>query len=108
MTEPVLSLRGLTVTLHRNGMGSRVLDGIDLDVAPGEIVALVGESGSGKSTIGLAVQGLLAAEAAPIVGGAIRLEGTELTAATAAEMRAVRRGKVRAVFRTRWARSTRR
>ena len=59
---------------------------------------IVGESGSGKSTIGLAVQGLLAPEAEPIVGGAIRLMGEDLAGATAERMRTVRRERVRAVF----------
>ena len=98
MTEPVLSLRGSTVTLHRNGRGTRVLDGIDLDVAPGEVVAIVGESGSGKSTIGLAVQGLLAPEAEPIVDGAIRLMGRTWLARLWSGCGAVRRERVRAVF----------
>jgi peptide/nickel transport system ATP-binding protein len=59
MTEPVLSIRDLSVVLSRDGRANRVLDGISFDAMPGEIIALVGESGSGKSTIGLALQGLL-------------------------------------------------
>ena len=55
----VLSIRGL-----RKSFGAHtVLDGIDLDVAPGESVAVVGESGSGKTTLARIVVGLESADA---------------------------------------------
>jgi energy-coupling factor transport system ATP-binding protein len=52
---PIISIRGLT---HRYD-GVTALDGVDLDVAPGEIVAVVGENGSGKTTLVKHFNGLL-------------------------------------------------
>jgi len=94
---PILSIRGLNVRLSRDGRASTVLDGIDFDLAPGEVVALVGESGSGKSTIGLTLQGLLPVEAQPEISGSVRLAGREVVGAKPHELRDIRRMLVRAV-----------
>jgi zinc/manganese transport system ATP-binding protein len=65
-TAPALSLRGARVSF-----GERTLwDGLDLDVTPGEFVAVLGPNGSGKTTLVRVLLGLL-----PLSAGEVRIAG---------------------------------
>ncbi len=59
MSEPVLSVRDLRVYYGTPGDPVRAVDGVSLDIQPGEVIGLVGESGCGKSTLGRGILGLL-------------------------------------------------
>ena len=70
--QPALELRGVRRVFHQGGVELNVLNGVDLVLNPGEIVALVGPSGAGKSTM-LHVAGLLERPD----GGAVIIEGRD-------------------------------
>ena len=72
--------------LLRRGSSRAAVDGVDLQIAPGETLALVGESGSGKTTLGRCILRLLEPDA-----GTIRFEGDDLLAVSGAALRRVRR-----------------
>ena len=86
MNEPVVALRDLVRSFEQGGVRIDVLNGVNLAVQPGEIVALLGQSGSGKSTMLQAV-GLLEGG----FGGSIRIAGQEAAQMDAAERTALRR-----------------
>jgi putative spermidine/putrescine transport system ATP-binding protein len=67
-----LSLRGISKTYHAKD--GKVLDGIDLDVARGELVSLLGPSGCGKSTLLRMVAGFIKPDA-----GRIEIAGRDIT-----------------------------
>ena len=90
----VIEARGL-VKSYRGGDGGviRVLDGVDLDVRRGEMVAVVGASGAGKSTL-LHVLGALDRPSE----GTVMLDGTRIEGRSDDELAALRNGKVGFVF----------
>lgn len=75
-TNAVAVVRGLRVALTRRGPNGpvNVVEGVDLALAPGEIVGLVGESGSGKTTTGTALLGY-ARRGAHLAGGDVVVDG---------------------------------
>ncbi len=69
-SAPALEVRGLVVAYD----GTRVLQGVDLFVDDGEVVALLGTNGAGKSTVLRAIAGL-----APVRAGQVLLGGVDVT-----------------------------
>ncbi|AGA91676.1 oligopeptide/dipeptide ABC transporter, ATP-binding protein [Thioflavicoccus mobilis 8321] len=97
MTEPVLEVRDLTVRISHLGGGAAVVDGLNLEIAHGETLALLGESGCGKSMTALALMRLLSPTAAE-VAGRVRLSGTDLLGLPEPVMREIRGGRMAMVF----------
>jgi peptide/nickel transport system ATP-binding protein len=74
---PILKVRGLCTQFFTRAGVVRAVDGVDLTLAPGEILGLVGESGSGKSITGFSLIGLLD-HPGRVVSGTIEFDGRDL------------------------------
>jgi len=97
VAEPLLSVRGLSVDWITADGPVRALDGVSLDVAPGEVLGVAGESGCGKSTLAQAVMRILPPPAV-ITGGQVIFEGQDLLRLDEPALRAVRWRRVAMVF----------
>ena len=92
MTAALLSVRDLRVHFAVRGPFNRrvgaikAVDGVSLDLMPGEVLGIVGESGCGKSTLGKAIMGIHRPSA-----GEIWFEGHQIDRLAAGPRRAVRR-----------------
>ncbi|CAN5260042.1 ABC transporter ATP-binding protein [soil metagenome] len=86
--QPVLSLKDVVIEYPKRGRvpAFRAVDGVNLDIYPGEVVGLVGESGSGKTTIGRAAIGLI-----PIHSGELHISGQDISNASPKELRNIRK-----------------
>lgn len=87
--EPLIKIRGLKKYFPQSGFKApplKAVDGIDLDVYPGETLGLVGESGCGKSTFGRAIINLHRP-----TEGSVEYKGKDISGYPAREMRPLRK-----------------
>src|SRR5476649_2869092 len=96
--EPLLSIRGLRTHFYTEAGVAKAVDGVDLDVLPGEVLGLVGESGSGKSVTALSILRLVPDPPGRIVAGEIRFKGRDLLKLPWEDVRAIRGKEISMVF----------
>ena len=96
MTEPALQVEHLEVDFPTKDGVVHAVRGVDLSLAPGEVLGIVGESGSGKSVTALATMGLLPKGAD--VRGSIRFGGDDLLTLKEKELTKVRGTGIAMIF----------
>ncbi|HEV3312213.1 MAG TPA: ABC transporter ATP-binding protein [Chloroflexota bacterium] len=87
--EPLLRVEDLVVDYAGAGSITRAVDGVNLDVYPGEFLGLVGESACGKSTLLFAIARLLS-DPAEIVAGRVTFQGRNLVMLREKQLRHLR------------------
>jgi branched-chain amino acid transport system ATP-binding protein len=75
MSTPLLQIRGLEVAYKGAGLG---VQGLDLDVHEGEVVALLGANGAGKTTTLRAITGFLPGDIARVSSGSVVFDGQRM------------------------------
>ena len=95
---PLLSIRGLRTYFDTEAGVAKAVDGIDLDIRPGEVLGLVGESGSGKSVTALSVLRLVPSPPGRIVAGEVLFKGRNLLELPWEEIRKVRGSEISMIF----------
>ncbi len=95
---PLLTVEGLQTSFFTRRGTVKAVDGVDFSLWPGETLAIVGESGCGKSVTALSLMRLVPDPPGRIVGGSVRLAGTDLLALDEEAMRDVRGKDVAMIF----------
>ncbi len=96
MTEPILSIDDLHIQFATRRGALRAVNGISLDIMPGEIFGIVGETGCGKSITGLSVMQLLPETAT--VTGRITFDGRDILSQSEGQMRRIRGREIAMIF----------
>ena len=91
----LLSVRDLRVDFETDSGAVPAVRGVDLDIGPGETVALVGESGCGKSVTAMSIMRLVAGR---ISAASIRFQGQDLQRLSEPELRRVRGAQIGMIF----------
>jgi putative ABC transport system ATP-binding protein len=95
VTEPVIQLKDVSLTLGEGASSVHVLKGVSFDVAKGEATGIVGPSGSGKSTLLMVVAGLERVDA-----GTVRVAGETLNGKSEDQIAAFRGRNIGIVFQS--------
>ena len=98
MTSPLVAIENLVIELSADDRSRTLVDGVSLDIQPGELVGLVGESGSGKSLTALSILKLLPIYSMSYPSGRILFNGQDMLNADAATLRTIRGGDIGCIF----------
>jgi len=96
--ETVLEVKNLQTVFFTNSGLFRAVDNLSFTLLRGETLAIVGESGCGKSVSALSIMRLVPDPPGRIVGGEVRLEGTDLLALDDEKMRDIRGNRISMIF----------
>src|ERR1700758_4407387 len=94
----LLDIRGLRTYFDTDGGIVHAVDGVDLQIFPGETLGVVGESGCGKTITAMSVLKLIAMPPGRIAGGEIRWQGRDLVPLGANEINRIRASEIAFVF----------
>ena len=95
MAQNVIEIRGLTKVYTMGEVEVRALDGVDVNVAEGEFIAVMGPSGSGKSTL-MNIIGCLDRP----TGGTYLLDGIDVSSLNRDQRSVIRNAKIGFVFQS--------
>ena len=96
--DVLLEIRDLRTHFFTEDGVAKAVDGVSYTIHKGETLGVVGESGCGKSVTALSILQLIPNPPGKIVGGTIRLEGTDLLTLTEPQMRKIRGNDVAMIF----------
>ena len=97
MSDKVLEVRGMHVSIHTDGGVVKAVRGVDFSLEKGETLAIVGESGSGKSITCKAIMGLLP-PGGRIDSGEVLLAGRDIANIGEKKMRSIRGADISMIF----------
>ena len=97
MAQPLLTISDLHVSFFTEQGEVRAVRGIDLEIQPGQTLALVGESGCGKSATALSIMRLIESPGR-IVSGSLVYNGRDLVRLSEAELRSIRGKSIGMIF----------
>ena len=97
MADPLLTINDLHVSFFTDKGEVKAVRGIDLDIRPGQTLALVGESGCGKSATALSIMRLIESPGR-IVQGSLAYQGRDLAQLAETELRSIRGKSIGMIF----------
>ena len=99
MTDPpLLRIEDLRISFRTRTNDVRAVDGVDLEIRPGEVLGLVGESGSGKSVTARSIMRLVPMPPGRLVSGRILFHGQDLGLLAEREMEDLRGSRISMIF----------
>ncbi len=98
MSDNILSIKNLHVHYVTDDGTSKAVNGIDLDLKPGETLGLVGETGAGKTTTALSIMRLVPDPPGKVVEGSINFQDEDLLQQKEKDIRKIRGNKISMIF----------